>query len=76
MKDYEVCRPSRKVSTPQCSLLRAADKYAYILVVEALLVSLPKEKRTSMYVCSTFLASLPPCHLGPAQLNPQLPLYS
>jgi hypothetical protein len=27
-------------------VLRAADRYAYILVVEALLVYLPKEKRT------------------------------
>jgi hypothetical protein len=44
-------------------------------IAEALLVYLPKEKRTSIYVRSTFLASLPPCHLGPAQLNPQLALY-
>jgi len=52
------------------ALLRTVDRYAYILVVEALLVYLPKGKRTSIYVRSTFLATFPPCHLGPAQLDP------
>jgi hypothetical protein len=59
----------------------------YIGWLEAtvLAVYLPKEKRTSIHVRSAFLTSLPPCHLGPAQLhpsattvrlNPRLPLYS
>ena len=48
------------------------------LVVEALLISvdLPEEKRT--FICAFDLPCClrPPCHLGPAQLNLQLPLYS
>jgi hypothetical protein len=44
----------------------------YIGWLEATVLSiyLPEAKRTSIYVRSTFLASLLPCHLGPAQLNP------
>src|SRR2546421_4622086 len=40
------------------------------------LVYLPKEKRTSIYLRSTFLAILSPCHLGPAQLNLYEPVSS
>ena len=47
-------------------------KQVYIGWSEATLLSvyLPEAKRTSIYVRSTFLASLLPCYLGLAQLNP------
>jgi hypothetical protein len=56
--------------SPPKSALRAADRDAYTGCGSTACNCLPKGKRASIYVRSTFLAILPPCHLGLTQLGP------
>jgi hypothetical protein len=59
---------------PSGFLLRAADRYAY--VVKALLIAIYLPEEMGMFICTLDLPCClrPPYQLGPAQLNPQLPL--
>jgi hypothetical protein len=72
-KDMKLCFDSCQVAIRGCGSGCCAQQSGMHIIVEALLVAiyLSEEKRT--YICTFDLACClrPPCHLGPAQLNPQ-----